>query len=75
MATPKLEVTQAYQEWGSHNNRAALSLVALDRRLRTLGCEQIFFQSTPYWEHIALWGQAEAEKRAIERHESPELLK
>ena len=57
MAISKAEMAQVYQQWAKDNNKTALSLVKLDKQLRRLGCEEIIFQSAPWWEHITVYNR------------------
>ena len=55
MGVPMTELAERYAQWVQSNGRQMSSLLSLDMRLRTLGCEQTFFQSERWWEHVALW--------------------
>jgi len=55
LGVPVREINERYAQWAQSHSRQMASLPALNKRLRTLGCEQVFFQSEPCWEHVALW--------------------
>ena len=58
MATGITELDETYLQWAQHNDVVPSSVVLLHGRLRQLGCEEVYLQATPSWEHVGIWWPA-----------------